>query len=56
MPIKKPLTPIEKAKILLGKDYILIPRKMKKGLILKIAPPPSEYFHLHVSTPFSYNT
>jgi hypothetical protein len=56
MPKKKTLTPIDKAKILLSKDYIIIPRRMKKGLILKIAPPPSQYFHMHVSTPMSYNT
>jgi hypothetical protein len=45
---KKKLSAVEKAKLLLDKDYVLVPKKLKKGLTISFHAPPSEYYKLHV--------
>jgi hypothetical protein len=49
-PSKKQPSPIAKAKALLAKDFILVPRHSKPKSAKAVQPPPDEYYQVHLDT------
>jgi hypothetical protein len=48
MPPKPKPSDIAKAKQLLKKDFIVVPRKPAKPLVVRLDPPSEDYFGLHI--------